>query len=164
MHANAEDMMTYTVFDLDGCLSDDSWRLPLIGHHPNAEDHDGYDEYQSSLHLDKFVNKHHVDRAIERGDTIIIVTARPERYRDETSKWLIKNNIPYYKLYMRREGDKDKSPEVKKKAIANFIKSHFVPIENIYAVYDDREDVIEAYKELGIQRAYLLRIHHDQSL
>ena len=44
------------------------------------------------------------------GTKIIVVTARPERYKDDTIAWLRGQAIPYDRLVMRQTGDNRDDP------------------------------------------------------
>lgn len=47
------------------------------------------------------------------GTKIMVVTARPERYRSDTVAWLRSNAIVYDHLVMRREGDNRPDPALR---------------------------------------------------
>lgn len=51
------------------------------------------------------------------GTKIIVVTARPERYKDDTIAWLRGQAIPYDRLVMRREGDNRDDPELRSEQV-----------------------------------------------
>lgn len=44
---------------------------------------------------------------------IMVVTARPERYRSDTVAWLRANAVVYDRLVMRREGDNRPDPALR---------------------------------------------------
>lgn len=82
-----------------------------------------------------------------KGRKIIIVSGRDDICMKDTSEWLIDNGINfYYALFMRITGDKRKDSIVKKEIYNNYIKDKY----NIIAVYDDRPQVITAWRELGL--------------
>ena len=57
-------------------------------------------------------------RALYRsGYKIRIVTARPERYKEETVAWLRRNAIPYHELRMRSSGDNRPDPELRSEQV-----------------------------------------------
>ena len=66
------------VFDLDGCLSDDEWR---VGQMRDARD---WDNYHRGMELDKPMNVEVFDRMRLSGHRLLFVTARPEAFRSET--------------------------------------------------------------------------------
>lgn len=83
----------------------------------------------------------------DQGYTIILVSARPERYRGLTVAWLAKYlQLPYFNLIMR--GDHDKRPDTMVKA--DMLKL-WTPAElkKIHMIIDDRPSVIRMWRELG---------------
>lgn len=53
-------------------------------------------------------------RALRRaGMKIIVVTARPERYRADTEWWLRRQSVPYHALRMRGGSDNRPDPELR---------------------------------------------------
>jgi len=53
------------------------------------------------------------------GIQIMIVTARPERYRADTEWWLRRQAIPYRILRMRRGGDNRPDPALRAEQVAD---------------------------------------------
>lgn len=51
------------------------------------------------------------------GTKIIVVTARPERYKDDTIAWLRGQAIPYDRLVMRRAGDNRDDPVLRSEQV-----------------------------------------------
>ena len=47
------------------------------------------------------------------GYKVRIVTARPERYKNQTVAWLRRNAIPYHELRMREDGDNRSDPDLR---------------------------------------------------
>lgn len=134
--------MKYVIFDLDGCISDDSHRR----YFSKRKDWDAYHEL---LFRDELRHKRLISDYAKRGIQIVFITARPEKYRKETVAWLEKNEIlricnklvPH--LYMRPNDDlKRSSPDLKKRLTAFFISRN---AGEIVAAYDDRADVVNMY-------------------
>ena len=123
------------IFDLDGCISDDAWRK----HHlPD------YEVYHSMLLDDKIMNLRQLQAAYVSGCDIVIMTARPARFLEDTIAWLDKYNIEYHMLMMRDDNDKRSSVEVKFGMLKQL--DHVI----IDAAFDDREDVCRMYSSQGI--------------
>ena len=56
----------------------------------------------------------HVLRVLMKaGYRIRIVTARPERYRDDTVAWLRRHAVPYHEIRMRSAGDNRPDPALR---------------------------------------------------
>lgn len=83
-----------------------------------------------------------VRAAAERGDVVMIVTARSERWRDATRTWLEKWDVPYDELLMRSYRDQRSDVEVKRDILAAIRSRGLVP----YLAIDDRPEVIEMWK------------------
>lgn len=141
------------IFDIDGCLSDDRWRRNLIAKNdsPNR-----YGEYHSKMESDKhFPASLALLHAASASKKIIFITARPVLYQKETITWLknvtgMKVEIDY-KLIMRSSHDYSASPVLKSYVARQMAAAGY----NIVMAYDDRDDVVSAYQNLGIQAAKL---------
>ena len=144
-----------SVFDIDNCVSDDEWRLPLILPRSDADPFERYREYHEMSLLDDYGNAHQLRKA----SFIVFATSRPEAYRKHTRFFLKRllgfaalPNKPFL-LYMRANDDFRTSPEIKIEMVDRIAWN----VGEIECCYDDRIDVIEAYKSIGIpaQRLYI---------
>jgi predicted kinase len=81
------------------------------------------------------------------GEKVIIVSGRDSECLDETTDWLEFHNIPYHSIFMRKKGDMRKDTIVKKEIYENHIKDKY----NVLFVYDDRNSVVDMWRELGIK-------------
>lgn len=130
--------------DIDHTISDAFWRDELIGG-PG-----GWDEYHKNSMKDQPL--HDVVAMINAlhaaGYEIIGLTARPGKWRRLTMDWMLQHGVKIDELLMRPDDSYHPAPEIKMKlALARFpepIKDH------IAFVLDDREDVVEAFKGMGI--------------
>lgn len=129
------------ILDLDNCISDDEHRRHLI----NETGTNKYNEYHKLCYKDKFVwdCEHKFPRHY------IILTSRPDKYIGLTTFWC-ENNLPkgLVDIYMRSSNDFRSSVDVKKDHIKliQFMARGSYAIDR---VFDDREDVVNMYKELG---------------
>lgn len=152
--------MKIVLVDLDGCIANDLWRRRYIdykldqGKSPNQED---YDAYNSLSYLDDFVNKHIIHNT-PKEHFLSIVTARPIEYKKITEGWLFTHEVRYDYLTMRPLGNRDHSPELKVELVKALLKELDCHIQDIDLAFDDRTDVLEAYKALGIARTRLVRV------
>ena len=80
---------------------------------------------------------------------IIIVSGRDGSCRQETEQWLDENFIRYDELYMRPAGDFRKDSLIKKEIFENEIQGKY----NVIMVYDDRDQVVDLWRSLGIKCA-----------
>lgn len=77
---------------------------------------------------------------------IILLSGREDICREETLRWLDKNNIPYSELHMRRASDHRKDAIVKKEIYDNNIKDNY----EIVFVLDDRNQVVDFWRSEGL--------------
>lgn len=137
--------MMLAIFDIDGCISDDSWRQYLIPE--GASEENDWDEYHEHSLNDRSINREVLLQHIRDEFQILFITARPERYRKLTMIWLEKHFQIMPRegwLLMRPEGNKQTSPELK---VGLFERSPFQWSEVTHA-YDDRGDVLQAYTDV----------------
>lgn len=78
---------------------------------------------------------------------IILVSARPEDYREVTEQWLRDNNMDdAISLIMRRKGDKRPDTDVKGDIYQRYLAQY-----DIVKVFDDRPSVIRMWEENGLE-------------
>lgn len=156
----------YVIFDLDNCLSDDSARIPLIDWFKTGEER--YAAYHAQAAKDP-VNKHGLtvlkghmaDRRIP-----IFITARPATMRGATIAWILdKLGVPIGEspegpmLFMRQTGDTRKSVLVKRDVIEILLAKYRIIPRCIDYAFDDRQDILEMYRDYGIHPV-MLRVHN----
>ena len=78
--------------------------------------------------------------------TIILVSGRLEKFRNQTEQWLKSSDIPYQYLYMRRNGDFRKDVLIKEEIYNEHIKGKY----NITMVIDDRLQTCRMWYRLGL--------------
>lgn len=82
-------------------------------------------------------------------DRIIFLSGREGNKfcRDETIKWIEKyTGLEDITLYMRNEGDNRKDSIVKEEIFKTCVKPYY----NVIAVYDDRDQVVDMWRSLGL--------------
>ena len=142
-------MQKVWIFDIDGTLSDMTHRV----HHITGGN-SNWDEFFDNQHLDRpyedvfdILHAISLDRIM---DKIIFVTARPERYRGVTNKWL-QENIEYFiedeDLYMKPNDNTDTDAVFKVNLINQWLTDN--PTFKVGAIFDDRPTVIKAFREQG---------------
>ena len=146
-------MTIAVIFDVDNCLSNDGRR---ICHLP---DHEKYHEGQIEDHAHSG-NIMTLISYLERGYHVLVVTGRPERYRMDTMRWLNKFILSEFKdcvsYHFRDDLDQRSSVEVKKAIVQNLLKTF-----DIRQAFDDRKDIVDMYKSLGIV-AHVMSINGAQ--
>jgi len=101
------------------------------------------------------VDKDDIDIVIARqiklhkknGDKVIFVSGRDESARTKTEEWLQFYGLEYDGLFMRPKDDYRKDSLIKKEIYENVLFGKY----NIIAVYDDRDQVVRTWRELGIK-------------
>lgn len=127
------------VFDLDGVLSDDSWRRHLM-------QPDTMEAYHSMAHGDEPIYEMaELVLNLYHSATVIISTGRPESHRVATVNWLRSKGIPCDELWMRTDGSR--TADMKVNALSAFCKEH--PMARVAMVYDDSPLVIAAMDDAG---------------
>lgn len=121
------------IFDIDGTLAKMHNRGPFEWHKV-GQDH-----------------PHHwvmdiADGLKEAGYTIICLSGRDESCREQTETWLKKWSVPYTALYMRGANDNRKDSIIK----AELFFDHIAPKYRVMAVFDDRDQVVKAWREMGV--------------
>jgi predicted kinase len=77
---------------------------------------------------------------------IVVMSGRDEVCRRETEDWLVKHRIPFSALFMRAEGDNRKDSIVK----LELFREHVAPWYNVRGVLDDRNQVVEMWRRIGL--------------
>jgi predicted kinase len=81
------------------------------------------------------------------GHAVVFCSGRTEACREATEKWLAEHvAIPYEALYMRAAGDMRKDSVVK----AELFDRHIRHMYDVVAVFDDRQQVVDAWRALGL--------------
>jgi hypothetical protein len=155
----------YVIFDLDNCLSDDSARIPLIDWSKTGEER--YAAYHMQAAKDP-VNKAALDvllAEMRHGFIPIFITARPTIMRGATIFWIeeelglrigTKSGAPM--LFMRQTADERKSVLVKRDVLEVLSTKHGIIPRYIERAYDDRQDILNMYRDYGIDPV-MLRAH-----
>jgi uncharacterized HAD superfamily protein len=132
------------ILDLDGTLCDNRHRVELAvaGR---------WDEFNSLCGLDIPYDDVMAFIAFIPGNIeVVAVTGRDERWRSITVKWLQHYEICIDALLMRATGDYSPDAEVKLKLIEQHFGSKENAIREILFAIDDRDRVVEAYRNYGL--------------
>lgn len=135
-------MSVYWVVDLDGTLCDSRHRQHLA----EAKQ---WDEFHSRLSLDNpypdvgaFIQSYPISQ-------FICLTGRPENYRMETEKWLIRHSIPINALLMRPENDFESDTVVKPRLLYSFLGGRESALKLVTGILEDRDIMVEKWREEG---------------
>ena len=128
------------ICDIDGTLADCDHRLKYVKEEKNWDtffalmDKDTLREGVASMLKLTYADK-----------IIVIVTGRPDSYRDVTEAWLKKYDIKYDALYMRRASDRRPDYIVKQE-----ILDKHIPKDRVEIVIDDRQQVVTMWRNNGL--------------
>lgn len=104
----------------------------------------GRNPYDASTCENDELNK--VVASIIKGKTVLFTSGREDKYREQTVKFLTRHNILYENLWMRKSGDSRKDSIIKEEIYNDHIKGKY----NIEFVLDDRNQVVELWRSLGL--------------
>jgi len=135
------------IVDLDETLADTRHRMHVVtGRDYNADD---YEIYYRNLEKDEVYP--HIWRLVlsmAKTHEIIFMTGRPEKYRDQTHKWIWRKTglIPYDTLFMRPHDTLECDTKIK----AMLYEKHVKPKWTVEFVLEDRTKVVKMWRELGL--------------
>lgn len=149
------------VFDLDGCISDDHWRRNKID--TTTVDLDKrYEAYNLACHYDRSMNEGVLLGAAANPNVcVLFITARPELVRKETEAW-INEKFPTdsfsnpWSLLMRPQDNYWHSPALKCHLLTKVLSGAGMTVDDVFCCYDDRADVLRAYRAMGIDNTMML--------
>ena len=129
------------IFDLDGTLADTD--------DPNAhhkKNHQGFRDHAAGADaIPEMVDK--VRKAKDKGQEVVILTARSAHYRKDTKTWLNEHGIPHDALFMRPIDDDRKDKVVKE----SLLKKEVLPNFKVKKAYDDKAKNVKMFRNEGIK-------------
>ena len=135
------------IVDLDGTLNDCVLN--------NRFDFDNYQESVRMMDIHppnrpiiELVNQLHGERDPKTGimTIVLVVTARPDRYRGVTHDYLHKHGVHYDALFMRENGDTRPDAECKRAMIPRIKAMRY----RIWFAIEDRNSVVAMWRSEGI--------------
>jgi hypothetical protein len=137
------------IFDVDGTLVNVDPILSIILNQDRSTDSfkRNYDEFhKESINCEPHKDVVNMLLEARKDFDIIIVTARKEKYRNLTSRWLKNNNLTHDALFMRQNEDYREDYAVKKD-ILEYVNVYW----DVKHAVDDNPSIIELWKENGIE-------------
>lgn len=135
-------MTASILVDIDGVLSDASWRSP-----------DGnWDAFHAGIPKDKpFLGVINIINACYDSDiTVIGLTGRPQKWEPLTLEWLVKHRVMLAKVLFRPDADFRPAPLVKWDRAVDYFGSELKLRTSTLALFDDDENVITLFRAAGI--------------
>jgi acid phosphatase class B len=136
-------MKRIVLCDIDGTLANVVHRLHLV-----SGEEKNWEEFNSKCREDhvkediaNILRQIYADEETE----ISIITARENKWIEDTKRWLELNDIPYNTLHMRKVGDRRSDSDVKKEIFRKNYKK-----KNVWFVLEDRSKVVKMWRELGV--------------
>lgn len=131
------------IFDMDGTLADCSHRLHFV-ERAGKKDWErffaGCSEDTPRLEILRLAQE------LSLKNKILIASGRPERLRRVTENWLKSFEIPYDRIYLRKNDDR-RGDGIVKSEMLDLIKAHgYKP----WLVVDDRQTAVDAWRDLGL--------------
>lgn len=123
----------------------DAYLVDIDGTVALCGDRDIYDG--SKAHLDA-VNENvaTIIRKLSYSHPMIYMSGRSEEYREVTEGWLHDHDLLADHVYMRAAGDKRKDSTVKHELFNEHVRGRY----NIAGVFDDRNQVVEMWRAIGL--------------
>lgn len=142
LHDPARDLV---LVDMDGTLADVTHRL----HHIKGAQKNWKSFFQY-MHEDP---PHDIVLAWVRNLApeyrVVIVTGRPDTYRQQTIEWLTRHDVKYDAILMRPSGDHRPDYVVKKELLGSVNK------DRVAFVIDDRPNVCDMWRDCGLRTIQL---------
>jgi hypothetical protein len=129
------------IFDADGTLSSVAHRVPYL-------DKGDWSRFHGEMYLDAPIAKTiaAARRHKARGDAVIVLSMRPERFRAVTERWLKEAGVPYDEVHLRPEGDPRSGTEVKR----DIYRRKIAPRYDVVRAYDDHQPILDMWREEGV--------------
>lgn len=136
--------MTTVVIDLDGTLCDCVHRQ----HHAQQSQ---WDEFHAKLVDDEpYWDVQWFLKKLPERLQVLAVTGRNEAYRQMTYDWLDKHSIVIDDVLMRPDRDFRTDDVLKPQLLEDHFGSKDLVIDNVAFVLDDRDKVVEAWRNYGL--------------
>ncbi len=132
------------LFDIDGTLADIDHRRHFVESRP--ANWNGFFKRMGDDIPNEAVVKLYKTLWDSGEYEILVLSGRPERYRDVTEQWFIWNEIPFTKIIMRGSNDMRSDVIVKKEMLEALLADG----HKIAFVVDDRNAVVDMWRDNGI--------------
>lgn len=137
--------MKTAIVDIDGTISDSRHRLHFV--RPPEGTKKDYEAFHSRCGEDPVIpSMCKMVAALANDGCVILVTGRPETYRDITMEWLDDNGFAYDGLHMRPVGDNRPAAEFKLGVLRELqAKGH-----DVFLAIEDQASVVAMWRANGV--------------
>ena len=134
--------MKTAIVDIDGTISDARHRLHFVLQRPKD-----YEAFHSRCGEDPVIpSVRRVVSALSELFKVVLVTGRPDTYRDITMDWLDSNAVIYDELHMRPAGDTSPAAQFKSRVLFELVsKGH-----EIFLAIEDQQSVVDMWRANGV--------------
>lgn len=139
--------MSIIICDLDGTLCDTTHRQHFMQQRPKQ-----WDAFYAGIAYDP-IHDWCIEllRALQRnGHRVILMSGRPDQYREVSETWLFRNCVNYVHLYMRRKGDHRPDTIVKGELFMQMCTDHGITTNDVLICIDDRQCVVDMWRSMGL--------------
>jgi hypothetical protein len=147
--------MRYAIIDLDGSISDCSWRVLYATDARMERDPEKkaklWDDFHSRCGLDAphAAEVEIVKAWIRAGHLVIFLTGRSAKFRGITQHWLTLRGLPVAPLFMRDSGDFSRSSEYKLNLIKIIEAEVLKPGDTIDWILEDNQHCVDMWRANG---------------
>ena len=133
------------IVDLDGTISDETWRNNLAREKQWGDYHEGLGDDEPFVDVIRLIRQ-----LFDSMDNISLigVTGRPEKWRQRTGEWLINQDVPLDLILMRPNNDLRPASEVKMDLMREQFGDDWA--DQVWFVMDDNQHVIKAFEQKGV--------------
>lgn len=129
------------IFDVDGTLCCHSKKRDELAKEHRWEEYHQLAEYEPPVPAVVLC----AQKFKKLGSVIVIMTARPEKWRAKTEEWMEKNHIPWNLLFMRENKDYRNSKYIKLEQLKLLRETL-----NVELAFEDHKENIWAFEDAGL--------------
>lgn len=152
------------IVDIDGTLANCDHRRHFVDGTHEKQDWKSFYESMTEDTINEWCNfiieKCCYDEVGFLNKSILLVSGRPEEYRELTSNWLIKNNLTFDKKYNLYSDDQEDSIKLFMRKTSDYrddtiikeeiYREHIEPFYNVLFAIDDRRKMADLWRKLGL--------------
>lgn len=128
---------------MDGTLADCEHRLHYVQGHGKKNWEKFFDGIGEDPPREEIVR---LARLLADTNSILIASGRPEKLRKGTESWLKLHEVPFKRIYLRKNDDRRSDGIVKAEMLQQMHAHGFEP----WLAIDDRQTAVDAWRELGL--------------